>query len=167
VSDVRASARNSKIFVLPSFPTLRNVPPSGPDWLHEIKFDGYRVQLHKIGKDVVIYSRRGADFTTRYQPIADALAELSVRSVIIDAELVVALPNGVPDFRALHSRKFDPATLAIWAFDLLQYNGNDLREHPLTVRKLKMILVRRSSSGTHKRALGGFGRPPPVGRVTL
>src|SRR6476659_6294394 len=93
-------------FIPPSFPTPRNVPPSGPDWLHEIKFDGYRVQLHKLGKDVVIYSRRGADFTKRYQPIADALAGLPVRSAIIDAELVVALPNGIPDFRALHSRKF-------------------------------------------------------------
>jgi bifunctional non-homologous end joining protein LigD len=76
--------------------------------------------------------------STRYQPIADALAGLPVRSLIIDAELVVTLPNGIPDFRALHSRKFDPATLAIWAFDLLQHNGNDLRMHPLTVRKLKL-----------------------------
>ena len=53
--------------------------------LHEIKFDGYRVQLHKVAKDVVIYSRRGADFTKRYQPIADALVKLPVRSAIIDA----------------------------------------------------------------------------------
>jgi len=82
--------------------------------LHEIKFDGYRVQLHKEGKRVKIYSRRGADFTT------------------------LPLPNGVPDFRTLHSRTFDPSTLAIWAFDLLQHNGTDMRPHPLTVRKLKL-----------------------------
>ena len=133
---VRVSA--SSRFIPPSFPTLRNVPPSGPDWLHEIKFDGYRVQLHKQAKEVVICSRRGADFTKRYQPVAEALIKLPARSAIIDAELVVALPNGIPDFRALHSRKFDPDTLAIWAFDLLEHNGNDMRPHPLTVRKLKL-----------------------------
>jgi ATP dependent DNA ligase domain len=50
------------------------VPPSGPDWLHEIKFDGYRVLLHKVGKDVVIYSRRGADFTKAHAFSANAMA---------------------------------------------------------------------------------------------
>jgi bifunctional non-homologous end joining protein LigD len=131
----RSALSGKTAFILPSFPALRNVPPKGPGWLHEIKFDGYRVQLHKVGKDVVVFSRRGADFTKRYTPIAEALIKLPTRSAIIDAELVVALPNGVPDFTALHSGKFDPEALCAWGFDLLEHNGKDLRELPLVARK--------------------------------
>ena len=76
------------LFISPAQPTLRDRPPKGERWLHEVKFDGYRVQLHKAGKDVVIFSRNGADFTSRWPAIAYALQQLPARTAIIDAEVV-------------------------------------------------------------------------------
>jgi len=70
-------------FILPAQPTLRDRPPKGERWLHEVKFDGYRVQLRKDGREVVIYSRNGIDFTSRFPAIATALAQLPTRRVII------------------------------------------------------------------------------------
>ena len=75
----------SSPFITPAQPTLRDRPPKGEAWLHEVKFDGYRVQLHKAGKDVVIFSRNGADFTSRWPAIAYALQPLPARTAIIDA----------------------------------------------------------------------------------
>src|SRR5262245_62083826 len=91
-----------RTFILPAIPVLRQRPPKGPDWLHEVKFDGYRVQLHKDRGQVVIYSRNGSDFTRRYEAIAQAVSRLPVRSAIIDAELTVLDDHGRPDFYALH-----------------------------------------------------------------
>jgi bifunctional non-homologous end joining protein LigD len=70
-------------FIEPCFPVTRASLPKGPEWLHEIKFDGYRVQLHKDSKRIKIYSRRGADFTKRYPPVAEALAELPMGTPIV------------------------------------------------------------------------------------
>ena len=67
------------IFISPCEPTQRDRPPKGDVWLHEVKFDGYRVQLHKDGKEVAIYSRNGIDFTSRFPVIAYALAHLRPR----------------------------------------------------------------------------------------
>jgi hypothetical protein len=66
-------------FIVPAQPTLRARPPRGEGWLHEVKFDGYHVQLHKVGTDVVIFSRNGADFTSRWPAIAIALQELAAK----------------------------------------------------------------------------------------
>jgi bifunctional non-homologous end joining protein LigD len=132
-----------KRFVEPCVPTSRPTFPKGPDWLHEIKFDGYRVQLDKEGKRAKMYSRRGADFTERYAPIAEALVKLPAREAIIDGELVVLREDGTADFHALHWRKFDPAMLCVWCFDLLSHAGKDLCEMPLTVRKLKLGTILR------------------------
>ena len=143
-------------FVSPCFPVTRPAPPKGPDWIHEIKFDGYRVQLHKEGKRVKIYSRRGADFTERYAPIAEALSKLPTREAIIDGELVVLREDGSADFLALHSRRFDPAMLCVWGFDLLSHAGKDLCEMPLTVRKLKLGTILRSYGHPMLRYSEGF-----------
>ena len=91
-------------FISPAQPTLRDRPPKGDARLHEVKFDGYRVQLHKAGKDVVIFSRHGADFTSRWPAIAYALQSLPTKSAIIDAEVVASNAKGMPDFAALHER---------------------------------------------------------------
>ena len=131
-------------FIEPCFPTTKLSLPKGPEWLHGIKFDGYRVQLHKDGKRIKIYSRRGADFTERYAPIADALAKLPMKEAIIDGELVVLREDGTPDFHALHLKKYDPSMLCVWCFDLMSCNSKDLREIPLTVRKLRLGRLLRS-----------------------
>jgi ATP dependent DNA ligase domain len=112
----------SSPFITPAQPTPRHRPPKGEQWLHEVKFDGYRVQLHKVGKDVVIFSRNGADFTSRWPAIAIALQELPAKSAIIDAEVVASNAKGMPDFAALHGRTPKPEDFCAWA-----YRGEDRR----------------------------------------
>jgi bifunctional non-homologous end joining protein LigD len=71
--------RNS--FIEPCLPTLAKEPPAGPGWVHEVKFDGYRLQLHKEGKDVVLLSKSGNDFTSRFPDIAKAASLIPTKSV--------------------------------------------------------------------------------------
>ena len=75
-------------FIVPAQPTLRARPPAGGAWLHEVKFDGYRCQLHKAGKDVVIFSRSGREFTDRFPGIRDGVLTLPCRSVVIRGESI-------------------------------------------------------------------------------
>jgi bifunctional non-homologous end joining protein LigD len=128
-------------FIEPSHPTLRNKAPSGARWVHEIKFDGYRTQLHLQQGRPAIYTRRGYDWTWRFQPIADALATLPTDDLIIDSEAVVADSRGVPDFGLLHA---DLAAgrkdrLFYYAFDLLYLDGIDLRAVRLAERKRVLL----------------------------
>ena len=88
-------------FITPSAPVLKSAPPSGGGWLHEVKFDGWRAQLHKFGDEVVIFTRDGHDFTGRFPTIRDSMLSLPARSAIIDAEIVVCDGDGKPDFEAL------------------------------------------------------------------
>ena len=82
-------------------PVLKREPPVGPQWLHEGKFDGWRIQLHKVGDHVVMFSRNGVDMTKRFATIRDKVLSLPVDSAIIDAELVACNSDGKPDFDAL------------------------------------------------------------------
>jgi ATP-dependent DNA ligase len=128
--------RRPSDFIIPCSPVLRRRPPTGEAWLHEIKFDGWRVQLHKRGRDVAIYTRRGHDFTARLRTIAAAAAALPSHSAIIVGELTACDDRGLPNFHALHfRRRSDNDNLCVWAFDLLELNGRDLRELPLEKRK--------------------------------
>jgi bifunctional non-homologous end joining protein LigD len=124
-------------FIEPSHPTLRERAPSGADWIHEIKFDGYRAQAHLRDGRPFIYTRAGHNWTDRFQPIADALAALAARDLILDGEAVVADMRGVADFGLLHAALAagDKERILYYAFDLLYLDGLDLREAPLTERK--------------------------------
>jgi ATP-dependent DNA ligase len=75
-------------FIAPAIPRLRASPPTGEGWLHEVKLDGFRVQLHKHSQVATVYSKNGADFTRRFPAIAAAVLALPVGSCIIDGELV-------------------------------------------------------------------------------
>ena len=88
-------------FIIPSAPVLKRQPPTGPQWLHEVKFDGWRAQLHKAGDEVAIFTRKGHDYTKRFPAIRDSLRALPADSAIIDAEIVVCDSDGKPDFKAL------------------------------------------------------------------
>ena len=120
-------------FVPPCQPRLRSYPPHGPQWLHEVKFDGYRVQLHK---PVTIYSKKGVDFTRRFLGVAMAIDQLRCSSCIIDGELVAPDKQGRPDFAALHQRRSNE--FIVWCFDLIELNGEDLRAMQLVDRKAKL-----------------------------
>jgi ATP-dependent DNA ligase len=90
------------LFIPPCEPTLRDRLPKGEGWRYEVKFDGYRMQVHKIGRDVTLYTRNGADWTERFPHLAAALTSIP-GSAIIDAELVHA-----ESFEALHRQVHSP-----------------------------------------------------------
>ena len=75
-------------FIEPCSPIVAKAVPTGADWLHEVKFDGYRVQIHKAGKDVVIFSGIGHDFTFRFDTIAFVLRDLPTKAAVLDGEIV-------------------------------------------------------------------------------
>jgi bifunctional non-homologous end joining protein LigD len=85
-------------FIRPCAPTLRREPPAGPEWAHEVKWDGWRLQTHKTRKGVMLFSRPGNDLIDRFPAVAEAVAGLPRRSVILDGELVAFGDDGRPDF---------------------------------------------------------------------
>jgi bifunctional non-homologous end joining protein LigD len=122
-------------FIIPSAPVLKTAPPRGDGWLHEVKFDGWRAQLHKDRDAVTIYSRNGKDLTARFPFVRDSLMALPAGSAIIDAELVACDDDGKPDFGALMARTSASGNVCAWCFDLLAHDGRDLRQLPLVKRK--------------------------------
>jgi bifunctional non-homologous end joining protein LigD len=118
-------------------------PPFGAIWLHEIKHDGFRIIARKQGKRVKLYSRPGNDLTYRFPLIVEVLARLRPRSCIIDGEAVACGDDGIASFDRIRYRRHD-ADVFMWAFDLVELNGDDLRRDPLAVRKatLERILAR-------------------------
>jgi ATP-dependent DNA ligase len=118
--------------------------PHTPDWLHEIKYDGYRVLLERDGNRVRLISRNGYDWTGRYPWIVESARKNRQKHFVIDGEAVVLGVDGVPDFNALHSRRQDEE-VQLYAFDILALNGEDLRALPLSLRKtnLAQLLARR------------------------
>jgi len=131
-------------FVPPCLPTKAQEPPSGELWWHEIKHDGFRVIARKDGKRVRLYSRPGNDLTYRFQLIVESLARLRPRSCIIDGEAVVCDDNGVPSFDRIRHRRHD-STAFLYAFDLIELNGDDLRRDPLKVRKATLANILASA----------------------
>jgi bifunctional non-homologous end joining protein LigD len=91
--------------------------------VHEVKFDGYRVQLHKRDGQVTIYSRNGSDFTRRYPMIEQALHSLPAKAFVIDGELVACDLQGRPDFATLHKGTASGDQLNVYGFDPLEHNG--------------------------------------------
>lgn len=120
-------------------------PPDGPGWAHEIKFDGYRVQLRVQDGKVTLKTRKGLDWTAKFGAIADAGLELP--DGIVDGEIVALDAHGAPDFAALQAALSEGKTkdLIFFAFDFLFDGGEDLRKRPLSVRKerLRQMLAKR------------------------
>jgi bifunctional non-homologous end joining protein LigD len=138
------AVRSSTSFVPPCIPTRAAKPPAGPDWVHEIRHDGYRLQVRREGDAVRLFTRRGYDWTSRYPAIAAAAAKLRARSFTLDGEAVVCGPDGVAVFDALH-RHGTISEAMLYAFDLLKLDGEDLRGLPLVDRKKRLarLLARR------------------------
>jgi ATP-dependent DNA ligase len=146
-------------FVPPCLPTKAASPPCGDGWLHEIKHDGFRVIARKDGDRARLFSRPGNDLTDRFPLIVEALARLRPRSVIIDGEAVCCGDDGVPSFDRLRYRRHD-ASVFLYAFDVIEVNGDDLRRDPLEVRKAMLAsLLRRAGPGlAPERAYRARGR---------
>jgi bifunctional non-homologous end joining protein LigD len=133
-------------FIAPCLPSKTDKLPSGSQWLHEIKHDGFRVIARKDGAKVRLYSRPGNDLTYRFPLIVESLARLRSRSCIIDGEAVACDESGVPSFDHIRYRRHD-SSVFLYAFDLIELNGDDLRRDPLEGRKatLEMILAKAGS----------------------
>ena len=131
-------------FIHPCRPCVAPRPPSGSGWVHELKHDGYRLQIHVRDGRVRLYTMKGNDWTERYPRVVEEAARLRA-PLIIDAEVVHLTADGVADFDALHSRTTDENAVAL-AFDLL-LAGDDLRRQPLLERKKELRWVLRNAHG--------------------
>jgi ATP-dependent DNA ligase len=125
-------------------PTRGTKVPHTPDWLHEIKYDGYRLRVERDGDRVRLITRNGYDWTKRYPWIAESALKNRQKHFVIDGEAVILGVDGVPDFNALHSCRQDEE-VQLYAFDILVLDGEDLRGLPLSMRKtnLARLLARR------------------------
>src|SRR5262245_30506211 len=113
-------------FVEPCLPTQTACPPSGSEWFHEIKHDGFRIVARKDGDRVPLYSRQGNDLTGRFPLIVEALSRLRSRTCMIDGEAVACDENGISNFDRIRYRRHDTVVF-LYAFDLIELNGDDLR----------------------------------------
>ena len=137
-------------FIEPCQPTLRDVAPSGDRWVHEIKFDGYRVQAHLEGLKPVLFTRNGYDWTARFASIAAAVKRLPVNTIVLDGEVIVQDRDGHSSMDALvadlESGRHD--RFVYYAFDLLHLDGFTITASPLVERKrvLASLLKEAGSS---------------------
>lgn len=126
--------------------------PTGARWVHEIKFDGFRLIARRDGANVSLFTKGGLDWAERYPRIVASLLKLRVTSIVLDGEVVAA------SFDKLWSRKYD-RNAELCAFDLLELNGEDFRPLPLLDRKtrLQKLLGRKRTSIHYVEHMAGDG----------
>jgi ATP-dependent DNA ligase len=139
-------------------PTPGKAVPAGPEWFHEIKFDGYRLRVERDGSAVRLVTRGGYDWTKRFPWIAEAALKNRREQFVIDGEAVILGVDGRSDFNALHSRKHNHQ-VQLCAFDVLAIDGDDLRDMPLSMRKTNLERLLRGRSD------GIFINPFEVGAI--
>jgi bifunctional non-homologous end joining protein LigD len=127
-------------FIEPCLPSPTERPPPGPGWVHEIKHDGFRLMVRRDSAGVRLITRNGHDWSDRFPLIAQAAGALRARSFLLDGEAVACDRDGLPSFDRLRYRRGD-GTVFLFAFDLLELNGDDLRREPLEVRKATLASV--------------------------
>jgi bifunctional non-homologous end joining protein LigD len=129
----------------PCIPTKATKVPDRPEWIHEIKHDGYRLIVQRDGKRVRLFTRNGHDWRDRFPLITEAALRNRNTSFVIDGEAVQLGVDGRSDFNGLHSRRYDDE-VRFYAFDILVSNGEDLRRLPLSMRKANLARLRIMSS---------------------
>ena len=141
------SALKLPVFVEPQLATLVEGPPAGGDWLHEIKYDGYRAITSVAGERIAVRTRNGLDWTEKFRPLVSALQQLPCDSALLDGEIAVADSKGHTDFGALQDAlSGGNGRMAYYLFDLLELDGSDLRKRPLSERK-ELLRTLLASSG--------------------
>ncbi len=144
-------------WIEPQLLSLAPSVPAGAGWIHELKYDGYRLHLRLEEGEVRLLTRRGHDWAERMPALARTAESLAAETAYLDGELVVLNDQGHPDFDALHgwirsSRKRVPGLLAFQAFDLLHLDGEDLRTVPLSERKAELAAL-LAGSGAAARTI--------------
>ena len=134
-------------FTEPCLPSPAKAPPSGPDWIHEIKHDGFRIMARRDSAGVRLITRNGNDFTKRFPLAAAAVAALPGRSCLIDGEAIACDNNGLAVFDLIRRHR-NHGDAILCAFDLLEIDSEDLRRVPIEQRKHRLArLLRRPNHG--------------------
>jgi hypothetical protein len=134
-------------FVEPCLPSPTAKPPAGDGWIHEIKHDGYRLMARRDGAGIRLITRNGHDWSKRFPAIVATVNALKVRLCLIDGEAVACDGAGLAVFQMLRRRR-DDDSVSLYAFDLLELNGCDLRREPIEMRKAALTrLLRAARSG--------------------
>jgi len=134
-------------FIEPCLPSPAKTPPAGPNWLHEIKHDGFRIMALRDADGVRLITRNGNDFTRRFPLAATAITALPVRSCLIDGEAIATDASGLAVFDLIRRQRHG-AQATLCAFDLLELDGEDLRRLPIEERKRRLArLLRRPHHG--------------------
>ena len=152
-------------FVAPCLATLAEKAPESGNWIHEIKFDGYRIQARLDNDKVRLLTRRGLDWTRKFPSIAAAVAKLPAKTALIDGELVVNGEDGVSSFSLLQQalKAGQDERMEFYVFDLLHLNADDLRPLPLHARKAALAkLLARAPSDAPVRLSESLTEPGPV-----
>jgi bifunctional non-homologous end joining protein LigD len=131
-------------FIEPCLPSPAECPPSGSNWIHEIKHDGYRLMARRDPIGIRLLTRNGHDWSPRYPLIVEAVNQLKVRSCLIDGEAVCCDEHGLAVFSKLRRRQ-EEGRAFLYAFDLLELDGTDLRREPIETRKATLASVLRKS----------------------
>jgi bifunctional non-homologous end joining protein LigD len=143
----RIRADQSQPRFQPCLPRPAKQPPAGPDWIHEIKHDGFRIIAQRDAAGVRLVTRKGFDLADRFILAATAIAGLPARSCVIDGEAIACDQRGLSVFDMIRWRRHDN-TVTLCAFDLLELDGEDLRREPIEVRKATLKgLLRRAGPG--------------------
>ncbi len=150
----------------PCLALLKPRPPIGPEWTYEVKWDGYRIAVHLDNGKVRILTRGGHDWTRRFPCIEDAAKQLGVGTAILDGEAVVLDEEGRPDFGRLQNSlggrggKLSAGNAVMFAFDLLYFDGHDIRETPLAGRRFFLESLLKDEKGATRLSeeVDGDGR---------
>lgn len=145
-------------FLRPCLPTSGRVVPATPDWLHELKYDGYRLIVARDGGCVRLITRGGYDLSKRFPWIVETALKNRHAQFVIDGEAVLLGGDGISDFNGLHSRRHDDE-VRLYAFDILALDGEDLRGLKLSMRKKSLARLLR---GRHR---GIFVAPFEQGEI--
>jgi bifunctional non-homologous end joining protein LigD len=153
-------------FVVPSLATLSVTAPAGSDWLHEFKFDGYRLQARLSNGKVQLMTRSGLNWTSKFPNLAAAIAKIPSKAALIDGEAVVEDSDGISHFSLLQQalKAGDDERIVFYAFDLIHLDDCDLRGLPLSKRKraLGNLLGHASQHGTLRFSDSIIGKGPEL-----
>src|ERR1700730_7640929 len=139
----RAAQAGLPQWIRPQLTDLVDAAPEGPDWLHEIKFDGYRMHARLHRGAVKLLNRTGLDWTHKYPPIAAAVSSLPATQAYLDGELCGVFPDGITSFSMIQaaSDAGNAAGLVFFIFDLLHVDGEDIAAPPILERKARLATL--------------------------
>jgi len=150
-------------FIRPMMALLQTSPPEGKEWIYEIKFDGFRALAYAHGGNVHLLSRNEKSFDDKFPEIADAVRKLKLDDAILDGEIVALDAKGVSSFQLLQAFEMgqERPPIYFYVFDLLQFQGKDLRKQPLAERKaqLEKLLAKESGLIRFSASLGDVAKP--------